>query len=401
MMKNTKNFSRREFIGASSLAGIGFALSGTPLMAQSLAIPTETFTTSKKFKIGIIGCGNRSKTIIGALNNVPEIEIAALCDIVPHKMKQRSELIKTGDKPKFVNNLDDLLNMDELDAVAVITPNDTHKEIVIAALEAGKHVFCEKPMAITVADCNEMIGAVDRSRKALQIGTQRRHSGEYKALIEAIRTKPVGKILQSGLFDYRGDWRVPEADEYPTGTPYWRLDQKRSGGVVYEMGAHIIDVNNWVFDSEPVSVCSLQGVNNFSLRKRDSSDHGGVLVQYANGAMMNYGGNVYNYGSNALDTFFGVNGTLQMGGGKLSIKYGFPNGFPKPKDLPQAEQISLTGNNREGDGVVEQLRHFAKVMDGKEKPYPDGYIGRQCVQILEGSVRSAQERRIIDIKELG
>ncbi|MDR1370893.1 MAG: Gfo/Idh/MocA family oxidoreductase [Dysgonamonadaceae bacterium] len=385
----------------SSLAGIGLALSGTPLLAQSSVTQIEALVTSKKFKMGIIGCGNRSKQLIGALNSVQEIEITALCDIVPHKMEQRSLLIKGGPKPKFVNSLDELLKMNELDCICVVTPNDTHKSIVIQALEAGKHVFCEKPMALTVADCNEMIGAVERTRKALQIGHQRRHSEEWKLLADTIHSKPLGKILQSSLYDFRGDWRVPEADEYPAGVEYWRLNQKRSGGVVYEMGAHIIDVNNWIFDSDPVSICSLQGVNNFSLRKRDSSDHAGVLAEYANGALMNYGGNVYNYGSTALDTFFCVGGTVQLGDGILSIKYGSPAGFPAPKDIPAPEQISLKARNQEGDGTAEQFRHFAQVMDGKATAFPDGYIGRRCVQVMEGSVRSAQARRVIDVKELG
>ncbi len=398
-MITSKNLSRRNFIGVAGLAGAGLALSGNPLMAVQPIIK-ETYQ-GKVYKMGLIGCGNRSKTIIDALNNVPEIEMTAFCDIVSHKMGQRAQLIKNGAKPRFVNSVDELLKIQELDCVAIITPNDTHKDIALAAFEAGKHVWCEKPMAMTVAECNEMIGASERTRKALQIGHQRRHSGEYKTLIEAIRTKPVGKVLQSSLYDYRGDWRVPDADEYPAGTPYWRLDQKRSGGVVYEMGAHIIDVNNWVFDSEPVSICSLQAVNNFSLRKRDSSDHAGVLVQYANGSMMNYGGNVYNYGSTALDTFFCVNATLQMGNGVLSIRYGSPAGFPRPQNMPEPEQVALTGNNREGDGVVEQLKYFARVMDGTEKAYPDGYIGRRNIQILEGSVRATKERRVIEIRELG
>lgn len=398
-MNNTNNLSRRRFLELSSLAGLGMAFSSSnPVMAS---VPTIEAVSGQKFKMGVIGCGNRSKTIIGALNKVPEIEITALCDIVPHKMEQRAQLIKSSVKPKFINSLEELLQLD-LDAVAVITPNNTHKDIVIACLEAGKNVFCEKPMALTVADCNEMIGAVERTGKALQIGTQRRHSSEYKKLLELVRNKPVGKILQSSLFDYRGDWRVPAADEYPSGTPYWRMDQALSGGVVYEMGAHIIDVNNWVFDSEPISVCSLQGVNNYSLRKRDSSDHAGVLVEYANGALMNYGGNVYNYGSKAFDTFFGVNGTIQMGAGEIVIKYGSPNGFPKPANMPKPEVIKTTGvDPAEGDGVTMQLKHFAKVLAGKEKAYPDGYIGRQTIQILEGSVRAAQERRVIDVKELG
>ncbi|MDR1096545.1 MAG: Gfo/Idh/MocA family oxidoreductase [Tannerella sp.] len=393
-MSDERKISRRGFIGATGLAGAGMMLSNNPLAAT---VSSMESVASKKFKMAIIGCGNRSKTIISALNDVPEIEIIALCDIVPHKMEQRAQLIKSGDKPKFIKELKEVLQMEQLDAVAVVTPNETHKDIVIESLEAGKHVFCEKPMALTVADCNEMIGAVGRTRKALQIGTQRRHAPSYKKLIEIIRTRPVGQILQSSLFDYRGDWRVPEADEYPAGTPYWRLDQAKSGGVAYEMGNHIIDVNNWVFDSEPIAVCSLQGVNNFSLRKRDSSDHAGVLVEYANGSMMNYGGNVYNYGAKALDTFFGMNGTVQMGEGNITVKYGYPPGFPKSGELPEAETVQIP----KGEGVVEELKYFAKVMDGKEQPYPDGYIARQTVQIMEASLISALERRVVDVKELG
>jgi len=398
-MNNKRNFSRRNFIERSLIgaAGSGLILSGSPLLAQPIDVINRDMNPAGLYKIGILGCGNRSKTIISALNEVSEIEISALCDIVPHKMAQRAELIKNGPKPRFYTDMDEMLRDDELDAVAVITPNDLHKDHNIAALEAGKHVFCEKPMALTVAECNEIISAVERTRKALQIGTQRRHSTAYKLLVETIRNSPVGKILQSDLFDYRGDWRVPDADEYPVGKEYWRMNQKRSGGVVYEMGAHIIDVNNWIFDSEPMTVVSIQGVNNLSLRKRDSSDHAGVLVRYANNALMNYGGNVYNYGPAAPDSFFGVNGSVQFGGGEISVHYGYPRGFPKPGDIPKPEKKSVPKD----DGPVEQMKYFAKVLAGKEKAYPDAYIGRQCVRILEGSVKAAQERREIDLRELG
>jgi predicted dehydrogenase len=397
---SNQNFSRRNFIGLTGLAGAGMVLSSNPLMAAQTLRMEET-KAAAKFKIGIIGCGNRSKAIIGALNNVPELEMAALCDIVPHKMGQRAQLIKTGVKPKFVNSLDELLKMKELDAIFVITPNDTHRDILIACFEAGKHVWCEKPLAMTVAECNDILEAATRTGKLLQVGNQRRHSPAYKTLIDVVRNKPLGQVLQSDLFDYRGDWRVPDADEYPVGVQYWRMNQRQSGGVVYEMGAHIIDVNNWVMDSEPVSVFSLQGVNNFTLRKRDSSDHAGVLVQFANGAMMNYGGNVYNYGARAHDTWFFEKGCVQMGDGKVFVKYGSPNHLPKPADMPQNEDIEIKDVNREGDGATEQLRHFIKVLEGKEKPYPDGIIGRRCVQVMEGANRSAVARRAIDVKELG
>lgn len=399
-MKRENNLSRRNFLGLSGAIATGLAISGQSTFAKSLF--SESPYVGKKFRIGVLGCGNRSKTIISALNSVPEIEIGALCDIVAHKTKQRAELIKTGDKPVHYTDMYKMLKQSDLDAIAVITPNYMHRDHVIAALEAGKDVFCEKPMAMTVAECNAILKVVDKTGKSLQIGTQRRHSPEYKKFIEVIRTRPVGKILQSDLFDYRGDWRVPEADEYPKGLQYWRLNQAQSGGVVYEMGAHIIDVNNWVFDSEPVAIASLQAVNNLTIRKRDSTDHAGVLVQYANGAMMNYGGNVYNYGAGSDDTFFFENASVQIGGGKVKVSYGYPRGLPQKVQLPEKpEEVSLRGSNREGDGVVESLHHFAKVLAGAERPYPDGNIGRQSIQILEGSVRAAKERRVIDVKELG
>ncbi|ANH79823.1 hypothetical protein A8C56_01500 [Niabella ginsenosidivorans] len=395
-MKTNNSFSRRRFIG-QSLAGVAGAglvnLYGNPLFAQA----PQPGKQDKVYRIGIIGCGNRSKATIGSINSVPEIEISALCDIVPHKMAQRAALIKDGPRPRFFTDYQKMLKEADLDAVAVVTPPGLHREHAIAAMEAGKHVFCEKPMALTVADCNAMLKVVEKTGKALQIGTQRRHAADYKLLVETIRTLPVGAIIYSDLNDYRGDWRVPAADEYPPGVGYWRLNQAQSGGAVFEMGAHIIDVNNWIMNSEPVTVSSIQGVNNPLLRKRDSMDHGGVIVRYANNALMNYGSVVYNYGPAAPDTFFGTKATIQFGGGQLSVNYGHPPGAALPDGLPASFKKPLP----KGGGEVAQMKYFAEVLAGKKMPYPDGIIGRQTVQICEGSVRASQEHRAINIKELG
>src|SRR5687768_13423085 len=258
--------TRRRFIKDSLIAGEAAALAlwmgDRVLAAESQPLLTSKRTDGTAYKIGIIGCGNRSKAHIAALNDVREIDVAALCDVLPHKMDQRAALIKNKAEPRKYTDIEKMLAQEDLDAVAVVLPNHLHKMATLAALQARKHVFCEKPMALTVADCNEMIAASERARKAIQIGTQRRHGNGYKKAVEAIRSAPVGKILSSAVNSYRGDWRVPAADEYPAGVPYWRMIQEQCGGVVYEMGAHTIDVNNWIFDSEPVTVVSVQGVNN-------------------------------------------------------------------------------------------------------------------------------------------
>ncbi len=190
---------------------------------------------------------------------------------------------------------------------------------------------------------------------------------------------------------------MPRENEYPDGVEYWRLNQDQCGGVAYEMGAHIIDLNNWIFDSEPLSVASFQSVNNLSLRSRNSTDHGGILVRYANDAMMNYGGNLYTYGSAGSNYFFAVNGTIELGHDFLSIHYGHPRGFPAPGDLPKPVKKKLPAD----DGTVQQWKHFARVLAGEANPYPNGYVGRQTIQICEGALVSAKENIIVKVDEMG
>ena len=396
---SSERVSRREFMREGLIAGEAAALtllSGHRVLAGNRPLIIDKPSHGGPYKIGILGCGNRSKAHISSLNEVPEIEVAALCDIVPHKMDERAKLIRQGPEPRKHVDMEKMLQQKDLDAVAVVVPNHLHKHGTIAALEAGKHVFCEKPMALTVADCNEMIAVSERTRKAIQIGTQRRHSNRYKKAVETIRKASVGKILSSDINSYRGDWRVPAEDEYPPGVEYWRLNQDKCGGVVYEMGAHIIDVNNWIFDSEPVTVVSLQGVNDLALRRRNSTDHGGVLVRYANGALMNYGGNLYAYGPSGADYFFAVNGTIKLGEGELEINYGYARGFPTQEPLPKPVKMKLSG----GDGTSDQWKYFARVLAGQADPYPDGYMGRQSIQICQGAIVSAQEKTVVNVNEL-
>ena len=393
--------TRRRFIQNSIVATEAAAV--TVLLGQAAAMAAQSLAINKHesgvpYKLGILGCGNRSRAHIGALNQVPQIEIAALCDVVEHKMGQRAKLItKKQNPPQMYTDMEKMLAQQDLDAVAIVLPNYLHKMGAVAALQAGKHVFCEKPMALTVPDCNEMIAAAEKARKALQIGTQRRHGPAFIKAVEAIRKAPVGKILGSAVNSYRGDWRVPAADEYPPGVKYWRLIQEQCGGVVYEMGAHTIDLNNWIFDSEPVTVVSMQGINDHALRPRDSMDYGGVLVRYANDAMMNYGGNLYTHGGVPIDYFFAVKGTMALGEAKLQINYGRGTGIPGQDKLSAPTSIDLGG----GDGTGDQWKYFAKVLAGEAEPYPNGQTGRQSIQICQGSVISAREGKAVNVKDLG
>jgi len=211
---SSERVSRREFMREGLIAGEAAALtllSGHRVLAGNRPLIIDKPSHGGPYKIGILGCGNRSKAHISSLNEVPEIEVAALCDIVPHKMDERAKLIRQGPEPRKHVDMEKMLQQENLDAVAVVVPNHLHKHGTIAALEAGKHVFCEKPMALTVADCNEMIAVSERTRKAIQIGTQRRHSNRYKKAVETMAVES-GQVWWCGVRNGRPHHRRQQLD---------------------------------------------------------------------------------------------------------------------------------------------------------------------------------------------
>ena len=129
-----------------------------------------------KLKIGFIGCGGiaNSKHFPGMSQQKEYVDMVAFCDLIPERAEKAAKEYGTPDA-KVYTDYHELLADPTIDAVHVLTPNVAHCEITVAALEAGKHVLCEKPMAATPADAQKMLDARDRSGKMLTIGYQYRH----------------------------------------------------------------------------------------------------------------------------------------------------------------------------------------------------------------------------------
>ena len=111
---------------------------------------------------------------------------------------------------------------------------------------------------------------------------------------------------------------------------------------------------------------------------------------------MNYGGNLYADGPSGADYFFAVNGTIKLGEGEIEINYGYARGFPSGEPLPRPVKMKLSG----GDGTDDQWNYFAKVLAGEAVPYPNGYMGRQSIQICQGAIVSAQEGIVVNVNDL-
>ncbi len=380
----------------------GMALHGAAPAPQQSIIPTQ-LEPGEKLRIGILGCGNRSKSHIAAANHYAEqIEIAALCDILPEMLEEKRQLVKSG-RPTLYKDYQEMLKDDDLDAVVIVLPNTLHREGAVAALDAGKHVLCEKPLTIDVADTQEIIKAVDRNRKVLQVGTQRRHSPGYQALAEKVHDGLIGNVLYGWNQTFRADWRKIYPDPEKDSRLNWRMKQSEGGSVVYEMGIHLIDLFNWLIDSDVAEVTCMGGTHNKRLQKRDSWDHAGLVVRYTNGALMTYGGNLYSCGGPGPNILFGDGATLELGNrdddNALIRKrpYWRPHNTVESPDSG-SEEIQLPSSNL--DTTFLQLAYFRESVQGKEPVFPSARDHLAAIQIARGSQLSASERRHVRAPEI-
>ncbi len=196
-----------------------------------------------KIKVGIIGTGNISMAHISAYLKNPDVELYALCDINPNRLKFMGE--KYG-ITRLYTNKEELLALPEIDAVSVCTWNSEHAPCTIAALNAGKHVLCEKPMATTVEDAIAMKEAAQKAGKLLMIGFVRRFGNDCDILRDF------------NSVDYLGDIYYAKATYLRrNGNPGgWFGDKSRSaGGPLIDLGVHVIDFTRFVMGNpKPVSV---------------------------------------------------------------------------------------------------------------------------------------------------
>lgn len=196
-----------------------------------------------KIKIGIIGTGSISEQHIEAYLNNKNVELYAFCDLSEERLKYMSEKYNIT---RTFTDMNEMLSLPEIDAVSVCTWNSAHAPCAIAALNAGKHVLCEKPMSVSKADALAMKEAAERNSKLLMIGFVRRYGNDCKILKEFIES------------DYFGDIYYTKATYLRRkGNPGgWFGDKTRSGGgPLIDLGVHVIDLVRYLMGNpKPVSV---------------------------------------------------------------------------------------------------------------------------------------------------
>ena len=203
--------------------------------------------SSDILKIGIVGCGGIANgKHMPALSRLPDVKMVAFCDIIEERARKAAA--KYGDENSFVcTDYRELLKDKSIDVVHVLTPNRWHSEITVAALEAGKHVMCEKPMAINSAEAQKMLDAAKRTGKKLTIGYQSRHRADSQYLKAEVEKGTLGDIYYAKATAIRRravpTWGV-FLDEYAQG-----------GGPLIDIGTHALDLTLWTMDNYKPKYC--------------------------------------------------------------------------------------------------------------------------------------------------
>lgn len=353
----------------------------------------------KKIRVGIIGTGSISHEHIKAYQQMENVELVAFCDINSDQLAKMATLY---DVQETYATKEEMLANANIDAVSVCTWNAAHAECAIAALDAGKHVLCEKPMATTVKDAKAMEAAAIRNQKLLMIGFVRRFGNDTEVLKEFIEHNFFGEL-------YYGKATYLRRNGNPGG---WFGDKARSGGgPLIDLGVHVIDLMHYLLEQpKPISVygATFQKLLNRPENK-DSIDYQSIskgaedlcdvedfatgMIRFENGAVL------------SIESSFSLNlkedeGKIQLfgttGGAKLDPElelYTDINGYMADVQLKKAVALEMDGL------FYKEIAHYIDCIANQTSCLAPAKDGVEIMRILEALYQSAATGHEVILEE--
>ena len=318
LTQEQKTVGRRNFMKA---------VAGVPaLVALGGAALTRGPVSGGPVKIALVGTGDMGK---GLLNQYQKdfCDLKALCDVNPRRRALMVEMMakKGWPKPNEYDDWQEMIQKEDLEAVHIATPLWTHAQIAVGSLNAGKHVLCEKMMAKSPAECQQMIDAARKNNRVLEIGYQRYYNPIYQAAYtNIIKQGLLGDVYHARLTWHRNaTWRKSEEAPSPGFDPSrwgypdwehllnWRMYRKYSEGLLCELGSHQITAASWFFDSAPKAVYVSGGTYRFK-DGREVYDHVYATFEYPGDRTATFSSIQSNAFDENYEMFMGTKGTLIM-----------------------------------------------------------------------------------------
>lgn len=271
------------------------------------SLNSSIINSAPSLRFALVGCGRIGQVHAREIRRVGQL--AAVCDVVAEKM---DTVVGNDPVPKYLSFTDLLLAEKNIDLVVIATPNGLHAQQSIEALRAGKHVLCEKPMAIRVNDATNMVSAAKDSGKQLVVVKQNRYNPPVRELKQLLALGKLGKISSVQV---NACWNRNKA--YYANSD-WRGSKALDGGTLYTQFSHFVDLMIWLFGDLKLvkgfrSNANHQGVIDFE-------DQGVVALQFESGILgtLHYTVNAYEKNMEGSITVFGEKGTVKIGGAYLN-----------------------------------------------------------------------------------
>ncbi len=299
--------NRRSFVKVISAGTLG-----ATVLSRGIGKAGEIseVAPADQIRLGIIGAGSRGQELMRYFLRLPGVRIAGLCDIYEPRFAAARKI--TGEDTPIYRDHHSLLDASDLDAVIVATPLSLHAEHVIASLQSGRHVYGEKSMGFTLEQCNQIMEAVQRSHKHFQVGHQYRYAPWFREVVRRAGMGEIGQVTHIyGYWHRNGSWRRPVPDPKFERLINWRLYKEYSGGLTAELGSHLIDFANWVFDATPESVVGSGGIDTYR-DGRETNDNVQVIFRYPGGRTFVFSSLTDNAKVGAEAWIYGKNGSVEV-----------------------------------------------------------------------------------------
>jgi predicted dehydrogenase len=402
--------SRRQFVETST------AISAAAIASTHVRGAQKT-RHQQKIRLGVIGTGNRGTQVTKSFLENEDVEVNAICDCDQSQLAKFVSTIKTS--AKQYSDFRELLARDDIDAVLIATPDHWHALQTIAACRAGKDVYVEKPLSVTVHEGRRMVEVARDTKRVVQVGTHRRSSDVWIKAIEMIHSGVLGDITMCQAYRTNNmspngigkvqttnppeglDWNMwlgprPFRPYQSNITPYkfrWWSEYSSQFG---NWGVHYFDVMRWALNEQsPVSVCTLGG--NYSVRDdRTIPDTAQAVFEFNTGTLALFG--TYEaFGNSMIKSgefeIRGTNGTLYVDSDGVHIVPEHRGQFQAAD--PQGKQVDIPMKSNNHADTVAHTRNFLDCIKSREKPVADVEIGhRSTTMSLLANISLQTKKRL-------
>jgi predicted dehydrogenase len=292
---------RRQFIGSAVASA---ALAAVPGLASAKA---DKFK-GEVLRTGHIGTGRQGSKHIRLAAGLPGFELRTLCDVLPFHLDEAMAL--AGPQSRPVSDYRYILDDPNIDAVIIATPFHLHAQPMLDALDAGKHVYCEKTLIKGHEQISQVRPALESTELIVQAGYQHRYSDHLQHVAKLIESGEIGTVTKVDCkWNRNGDWRRPVPSPEYERAINWRMYREYSGGLTAELSSHQMDILDWMLGSRPQLIMGTGGMDHWK-DGRDIFDSTHLTVKYENGVVANYTCLTTNAFEGFRMTFLGTRGTI-------------------------------------------------------------------------------------------